>query len=214
MDKIVCIGKNYLEHAKELGDAIPELPVLFIKPPSAAVQTIAGVSPLLVPFPVNRGELHHECEIVIKLGRGGKNLTLVDARNAIESVTLGLDMTLRDVQSGLKKKGHPWEISKVFEASAVLGPWIKVSNFPDFETTELSLGIDGGLKQKGTASEMRLSVSECIAYASQYFTLCPGDLIFTGTPAGVGPVQAGSLATLKWGDGVKYQVQWYSVART
>ena len=208
MDKIVCVGKNYLEHAKELGDAIPEMPVLFLKPPSVCIQADLPGEVLQLPFPDHRGALHHECEIVVRLSRSGRNLSLNEAQSAIESVTLGLDMTLRDAQAELKKKGHPWEMSKVFEASAVVGPWIRIADFADFETTQFSLRIDGAIRQKGVATEMRLSVAECIAYASRYFLLCPGDLIFTGTPAGVGPVAPGSIATLQWGKSIQYQVRW------
>jgi 2-keto-4-pentenoate hydratase/2-oxohepta-3-ene-1,7-dioic acid hydratase in catechol pathway len=197
MDKIVCLGKNYSEHAKELGEATPEKPVIFIKPPSVLMQATQNGQKLALQLPQGRGEVHHECEIVVRLGN----------EMTIEALTLGLDMTLRDVQSGLKKSGHPWTISKVFRDSAVVGPWIKPAEFPNWENQEFNLEINGDLKQKGHATEMILKVSESINYIRQFFPLCPGDLIFTGTPQGVGSVQAGTLGKLKWGP-IEYEVSW------
>lgn len=209
MDKLVCVGKNYLEHAKELGDAVPERPVLFLKPPSVLLQAGAGQDSLIqAPLPPERGDVHHECEIVVRLNRGGENLSVHEAEQAIGEVTLGLDMTLREVQGKLKKAGAPWEISKVFRGSALVGPWVPASEFPDWQTEEFSFTLDGNLRQKGRASEMRLSVAECIAYASEHFPLVAGDLIFTGTPAGVGPVRAGQRGELRWGSRVRCAVQW------
>jgi 2-keto-4-pentenoate hydratase/2-oxohepta-3-ene-1,7-dioic acid hydratase in catechol pathway len=208
MDKIICVGKNYLEHAKELGDAVPEKPVLFLKPPSILEQAEKPGQILQVALPQDRGSVHHECEIVVRLKTGGSKMSLSDAQSAIGDLTLGLDMTLRDVQSNLKKNGHPWEISKVFSGSAIVGPWVKASEFTDYNHEGFSFFVDGQNKQSGNASQMRLSIAECIAYASEYFPLCAGDLLFTGTPAGVGPVASGQLGVLKWGDRIHYQVKW------
>jgi 2-keto-4-pentenoate hydratase/2-oxohepta-3-ene-1,7-dioic acid hydratase in catechol pathway len=208
MDKIVCVGKNYLEHASELGDAIPEMPVLFLKPRSSLRSVEKNEETVEVEFPKNRGSLHHECEIVIRLSKGGSHLSLQEAKEAIQDVTLGLDMTLRDVQTKLKKNGHPWEMGKVFVGSAILGPWVQISDFPNFENTQFSFSLEGRVRQKGRASEMRLSIPECIVYASQHFPLCPGDLIFTGTPAGVGEVNLGQTAELNWTNRIQYKVKW------
>ncbi|NBX76877.1 MAG: FAA hydrolase family protein [Proteobacteria bacterium] len=197
MDKIVCLGKNYLEHAKELGEAAPEKPVIFIKPPSVLVHAAKNQQKLALQLPQARGEVHHECEIVLRLGQ---NIT-------IEAVTLGLDMTLRDAQSALKKNGHPWTISKVFKDSAVIGPWLKISEFPDWENQIFKLEINGTLKQTANAKEMMLKASDSIDYIRQFFPLCPGDLIFTGTPKGVAPVQVGSVGKLNWGP-IEYEVSW------
>lgn len=198
MDKIICVGKNYLEHAKELGDSIPEMPVLFLKPPSAHVQATGKGETLRVKLPSGRGEIHHECEIVGRLGEKGR----------IDAVTLGLDMTLREVQASLKKGGHPWEVSKVFEGSALLGPWIPVGQFEGYLDTEFSFSVGGKTRQKGLGREMRVSPERCIAYAAGFFPILPGDLLFTGTPAGVGPVRPGDLGELRWGSELTFRVQW------
>src|SRR5258708_6102141 len=129
MDKMICVGKNYLEHAKELGDAIPEKPVLFLKPPSASLLVDRAGRKVEAILPQGRGSIHHECEILIR----------INERGAIDAVSLGLDMTLRDVQADLKKKGHPWELSKVFKNSAIIGPWIPIRDFPDYLEEEFTL---------------------------------------------------------------------------
>jgi 2-keto-4-pentenoate hydratase/2-oxohepta-3-ene-1,7-dioic acid hydratase in catechol pathway len=188
MDKLICIGKNYLEHAKELGDAVPEKPVLFLKPPSTVIQARGAEDVVRVPLPEGRGATHHECEIVLRL----------DAQGRFDAMTLGLDLTLRDLQATLKKAGHPWEVSKVFCGSAVLGAWMPLA--PDYLTREFSLWINGTLRQKGRGSEMRFSPETCLDYARTCFPLVAGDALFTGTPAGVGPLALGDQAELKWGD--------------
>ncbi len=208
MDKLICVGKNYLEHAKELGDAVPERPVLFLKPPSAALQASQPGEVLKSRLPRERGSIHHETELLIRLRNGGSNLSLQEAEQAIEAVSIGLDMTLRDLQSQLKKAGHPWEVSKVFAGSAILGPWIPVSGFKDYLQVPFTLTLNGSLRQQGCGSQMSLSPAECIAYASECFTLCPGDILFTGTPVGVGPIQPGDLGEIRWGDRLNYRVQW------
>lgn len=207
MDKIICVGKNYLDHAQELGDAVPEMPVLFFKPPSSLAIAKANGETLKVPFASGRGALHHECEIVVRLGKGGRNLSTDQAEKLIESVTIGLDMTLRDLQSELKKKGHPWEMGKVFDGAAIVGPWVPAVDFEKFEEQSFTLKVDGQRRQQGNPADMRLSIAECIAYASEYFTLCEGDLLFSGTPAGVGPVTLGQTAELSWGP-IQYSVLW------
>jgi 2-keto-4-pentenoate hydratase/2-oxohepta-3-ene-1,7-dioic acid hydratase in catechol pathway len=198
MDKIICIGKNYLDHAKELGDAVPEKPVLFLKPPSVLVSAKQMGETLAVSLPRNRGAVHHECEIVVR----------INAQGTIDAVTLGLDMTLRNVQEQLKKNGHPWEIGKVFAGSAILGPWISLAEFPDYLERDFSFSLDGKLRQQGRGNQMRLLPKDCVSYAREFFPLCEGDVIFTGTPAGVGPVQAGQPSELRWGDHTILRVQW------
>ena len=206
MDKIICVGKNYVEHAKELGDAIPDKPVLFLKPPSVLHQVSQGGS-IELSLPVGAGSVHHECEIILRLNRGGFRMSGADAENAIGWVSLGLDMTLRDRQSVLKKNGHPWEVSKVFPGSAVTGPWVSVSEFHSWSKENFQFSIDGVLRQQGNVSQMSLTPAECISFASEFFPLCEGDLIFTGTPAGVGPVLSGQKAFLEWGK-ISYSVRW------
>ena len=201
MDKIICVGKNYSEHVREMqkiaGDAPAEKPVLFLKPPSALVSVENGMTAEVV-LPVGHGSVHHECEIVVRLDAGGE----------IDAVTVGLDMTLRELQTELKKKGQPWEVSKVFAGSAIIGPWVPITTIAKWLDSEFSLQLNGQTKQKGHGREMTLSPTECVAYAKSFFPLCKGDLIFTGTPAGVGPVKAGDIAMLGFADLVNFKVVW------
>jgi 2-keto-4-pentenoate hydratase/2-oxohepta-3-ene-1,7-dioic acid hydratase in catechol pathway len=192
MDKIICVGKNYAEHARELGDAVPERPVLFIKPPSAllALQVSAETC---ARFPRDAGALHHECEVVFRLKRQGAAFVPGD-------FTLGLDMTLRDRQASLKKQGHPWETAKVFEHSAIVGPWIPAARYEEFREQPFRFELNGVLKQKGLIAQMTYGPQACIDYMAEFFPLHEGDLIFTGTPAGVGPVEAGQHGRLIWGE--------------
>ena len=207
MDKIICLGKNYAEHAKELGDAIPEKPVVFLKPPSICRFARENGETLLLSLPQGVGEVHHECEIVLKLGKGGFRVPLAEAGEMIEAVSVGLDMTLRDRQARQKKEGHPWTTSKVFPDSAVHGLWVAKGDFPDWISTEFFFSIDGQVRQHGAASQMSLGPEASIAYLSEFFPLEKGDLIFTGTPAGVGPVLAGQTGKLRWGP-IQYSVRW------
>lgn len=198
MDKFVCIGKNYLDHAKELGDAVPEMPVLFLKPPSASLLALDFDTPLSVPVPRDRGSLHHECEIVVRL----------NDKLQIDAVTLGLDMTLRDVQANLKKNGHPWEVGKVFFGAALLGPWIPIDQFSDYLQRPFQLFVNGQARQNGLGTDMRVNPNSCVQYAAQHFPLVSGDAIFTGTPSGVGPVRPGDRAKLVWNQRTILQVDW------
>jgi 2-keto-4-pentenoate hydratase/2-oxohepta-3-ene-1,7-dioic acid hydratase in catechol pathway len=188
MDKILCVGKNYLEHARELGDVVPERPVLFIKPPSARL-----VLPGVAQVPRGAGALHHECEVVFELAREG-------GRFVPGRFTLGLDMTLRDRQAALKKQGHPWEAAKVFADSAIVGPWIERARYAAFRAAPFRFELEGRLRQEGRIEQMTLDPQACIDYAAEFFPLCEGDLFFTGTPAGVGPVEAGQCGRLSWLD--------------
>lgn len=206
MDKIVAVGKNYAAHARELGDAPQAMPVLFIKPASCLRLASLGTAWL----PDDQGEVHHEIEIVLRLKKGGYRLSLSQAEEAIEAVTLGLDMTLRDVQKQAKKTGSPWETAKAFPHSALVGNFIPQKEFKDYLDTDFSLKIDGVIKQKGLGRDMILNPAECVRYASEHFWLCSGDLIFTGTPEGVGPVGPGQTATLTFGSRIHHEVRWTS----
>ncbi|WP_161597664.1 fumarylacetoacetate hydrolase family protein [Fluviispira multicolorata] len=206
MDKIVCVGKNYLDHAKELGDIVPEKPVLFIKPRSV-LRAAVDHEELFLSIPQNLGSLHYETEIVLRLDKGGYKLDIKDAEKAIGAVSIGLDMTLRDLQNSQKKAGHPWTTSKVFPDCVVVGSWLRVSEFPDYLNEKFSFSLDDKIKQEGYGKNMRLSPAECVAYISEFFPLAAGDLIFTGTPAGVGPVQAGQKGTLNFGS-IRYSISW------
>ena len=134
-------------------------------------------------------------------------MSLSEAEAAIGAVTLGLDMTRRDLQTKLKKLGHPWEVSKVFLDSAVTGPWKSVGEFPRYLDEKFSFHLDGELRQEGIGAKMQVSPAACVVHASQWFPLCAGDIVFTGSPAGVGPVAAGQVGELKWGE-LAYSVKW------
>jgi len=187
MDKIICVGKNYFDHAAEMGDPVPSDPVIFLKPPSSLLP-IATSESVDVELPQGRGTVHFECEIVLRLD---KNLKF-------SAVTLGLDLTLRDLQSTFKKWGQPWELAKVFKNSAVVGQWLPLNEFPQFLSSEFQFVLDGEVRQRGLGSNMRFKPDELLSYLTGRIPLCPGDLIFTGTPAGVGPLKDGQLGALLW----------------
>ena len=196
-DKIVCVGKNYLQHAKELGDAIPKAPVLFNKPPSVGIQVSADqTSKIALPAP-DRGSCHYETEIVLRMGEHGQPA----------AVSLGLDLTLRDLQRHLKDNSLPWEIAKCFPSSIVVGPWLDLSSFPEYLDTEFSFSLDSEVRQQGRGRDMQWQPDFLIQYISGCFPLLPGDLLFTGTPHGVGPLQKGQTAEVKWGNKLSYRLE-------
>jgi len=209
MDKIICVGKNYLEHAKELGDAVPAKPVVFLKPASVLRQA-EFKERLNLSIPTDRGSVHHECELVIQLKTGGFHLTHGEAERAIGAVTVGLDMTLRDEQAALKKAGSPWTVAKVFPDSGVIGSWVDISQFSNFLDEPFSLKVNGTLRQQGFARQMTLSPAACIAYLSENFPLCAGDIIFTGTPKGVNSVHPGDIGVLTFGP-IEFSVLWHGL---
>ena len=187
-NRIFCIGKNYGEHIKELGDTLaPEEPVVFMKP----VCNIVAPGETLHRPPYG-DELHHEVEVVLLIGKEGKNILKADALSYISAITLGLDLTLRDVQKKLKKTGLPWELSKSFENSAPLGIFKDYSpNKIDLENLHFSCSVNGSLRQKGNTREMIFPIANLIQTLSSWWTLRPGDIIFTGTPAGVASLESG-----------------------
>jgi 2-keto-4-pentenoate hydratase/2-oxohepta-3-ene-1,7-dioic acid hydratase in catechol pathway len=200
MDKIVCVGKNYLEHAKEMGDPIPDKPVIFIKP-SSVLTTISNDGPQnnIIRLPIGLGEIHYETEIVIQVKKGGYKITEKDAFSCIGSIGVGLDLTLRGLQKKLKEAGHPWTIGKVFPNSAILGGMLPAESFKDYLSTPFELYLNGSLKQSGLGTQMIFSPQMCISYISEYFQLLDGDLIFTGTPAGVGVLPANAQVEVRFG---------------
>lgn len=207
IDKIICVGKNYLEHAKELGDAVPDKPVLFLKPPSVLKQASAWNEQIRLDFPADDSAVQPECEMVLRVAHDGYRMTYEEARNGISDLTLGLDMTLRTRQSELKKLGHPWTTAKVFKDAAVIGPWIPYHQFNDYMDTEFQLLIDGTLRQCTKGSEMMMPPVDLLVYISQFFPLKSGDIIYTGTPAGVTSIARGTRAELRWLN-YSYKVQW------
>jgi fumarylpyruvate hydrolase len=185
--RIYCIGRNYAEHAREMGATVDRgQPVFFLK---AATCLWDPAEP--VPYPPATQDLHHEVELVAALGAGGRDLDLDAARRAIHGYALGLDLTRRDLQAAAKAKGLPWDTAKNFEAAAPTGPIRPVS--PDFDPTsgELSLEVNGVVRQRADIAEMVFQVPEIVAMLSRLFTLRPGDLVFTGTPAGVAALVPG-----------------------
>lgn len=186
MDKIICLGKNYVDHALEMKEKLPEKPVLFIKPPSVLVEP-KDKSQLVLPW--SRGEIHFECEIVFKLYK--KNII---------GLGLGLDLTLRDLQKKLKENGHPWEISKTFKNSAIITPLKGLRDFPkNWQDEPFTLKINGEVRQTAKLNDAIMKADEIIHYIDEYFPINDSDLVFTGTPKGVGPLRPGDLIEMSFG---------------
>jgi len=183
--KIICIGRNYVDHAKELNNPVPAEPVFFMKPDTALLK---DNEPFYLPEFSN--DIHHEIELVVKISKAGKHIQQEFAKNYYEQVTVGIDFTARDVQQQCKEKGLPWEKAKAFDGSAPVGKFIEVDT-SQINGLAFHLEINGETKQQGNTSNMLFSVNAIIAYVSKFVTLKTGDLIFTGTPAGVGPVKIG-----------------------
>ncbi|NMH86389.1 fumarylacetoacetate hydrolase family protein [Flavivirga algicola] len=183
--KLICIGRNYTEHIKELENEKPADPVVFLKPDTAI---LLKKQPFFIPDFSN--DVHHEVEVLVKINRVGKYIDRKFAHKYYKEISLGIDFTARDMQSQLKEKGLPWEKSKAFDGSAVVGKWLKVSDFEDVNALSFSLHKNEEIVQKGSTSFMLWKIDELIEYVSKYFTLKIGDIIFTGTPAGVGKVIA------------------------
>jgi 2-keto-4-pentenoate hydratase/2-oxohepta-3-ene-1,7-dioic acid hydratase in catechol pathway len=185
MDKIICLGKNYADHIKEMQEAAPERPVLFIKPASTLKELKDKAN---VQLPWQRGLIHHECEVVLKL-----------YKKMVIGVGLGLDLTLRDEQKKLKEKGHPWEISKTFKNSALVTPFRSTKDFQDWKSDTFTLKVNGEIRQQSSLDQAIMKADEIIHYIDAYFPLCDGDIVFTGTPQGVGPLNPHDLVELNYG---------------
>jgi acylpyruvate hydrolase len=185
--KIFCVGRNYVEHAKELNNEVPEDPVIFMKAPTALLKDGA---PLYYPDFTN--DLHYEGELVVKICKNGKKIAPRFAHKYYEEVSLGFDFTARDLQSKLKAKGLPWELAKAFDGAAALGSFIHKDVAKDADGQfHFAIEKNGITVQRGNTGMMLFSIDTIISFLSQYFTLQKGDLIYTGTPAGVGPVEQG-----------------------
>lgn len=182
--KIICVGRNYTAHAKELNNEVPGNPVLFLKPQTALLQPGKPCY-----YPDFTKDLHYECELVVKISRNGKFIQERFAHKYYEMISIGIDFTARDVQERLKTKGLPWEIAKAFDGSAAAGRFVPLNDKGQIQNLDFSLLHNGRIVQEGNSGHMVFGVDKIIAYASLFFTLNTGDLIFTGTPAGVGPVQ-------------------------
>ncbi len=184
--KIICIGRNYVNHAKELGNTVPKKPIFFMKPDTALV-----INNNSVYYPMHSNDVHYEAEIVVKVCKKGKHIAQKFAHKYYNEITIGIDFTARDVQAECKKNGLPWEIAKAFDQSAPIGKFINKNTISDFNEINFSLNINNEQKQVGNTKNMLFSVDTIIAYVSKYITLKEGDLIFTGTPEGVGPTAIG-----------------------
>lgn len=186
--KIIAVGMNYAEHNKELNHTLvlPEKPVIFMKPDSAILK---DGKPFFIPDFSSR--VDYETELVVRICRLGKHIAPRFAHRYYDAVTVGIDFTARDLQGDFRSKGYPWELSKGFDDSAVLGRFVPVDDLPDVQDLHFHLDIDGTTVQQGHTADMLFSVDEIIAYVSQFCTLKIGDLLFTGTPVGVGPVSVG-----------------------
>ncbi len=182
--KIICIGRNYSDHAKELNNPIPEEPVIFLKPDTALIHKN---EPFYIPDHSN--EIHYEVELVIKIVRIGKNIAENFAHKYYDEIGIGIDFTARDVQRDHKAKGLPWEKAKAFDGSAPLGDFLNKNSFDDINNLDFRLEKNGEIVQRGNSKDMLFSFDQIIAHVSKYFTLKIGDLIYTGTPAGVGKVE-------------------------
>jgi acylpyruvate hydrolase len=184
--KIICIGRNYADHAKELSNPVPEKPVFFLKPDSALV---LNNRPFFYPDFSN--DVHHELELVIKIQRLGRSIPEKFAHRYYGEIGLGVDFTARDLQNEMKDQGLPWEIAKGFDYSAPVSGFIPLSEFEDAGNIGFHLELNGNTVQRGNSRDLIFGFNRLIAYVSRFMTLKTGDLVFTGTPAGVGPVQIG-----------------------
>lgn len=193
--KIICIGLNYRKHAMEMGRPLPDEPVVFLKPDSSLLK---NNKPFFLPG--FSGMIQYETEVVVKISKLGKGIAPKFASRYYDEVTLGIDITARDIQNRNSAAGLPWELSKCFDGAAPIGKFIAVEKAGDPSNLSFSLKINGNIVQQGNTSDMIFSIDEIVSYVSQYFTLKTGDLIFTGTPAGVGPLKRNDNLVAYLGD--------------
>ncbi|MFO8100071.1 MAG: fumarylacetoacetate hydrolase family protein [Salinibacter sp.] len=186
--KLLCIGRNYADHASEMESDVPDEPMVFLKPASAVIRT--GECVLIPP---QSNDVHHEIELVAVIGRGGRDIPAAEALDHVAAYAVGLDMTARDLQAAAKDRRHPWSVAKGFDTFAPLGPLTAAEDVGDPQQLTLRLAVNGETRQKARTDRMIFSVATLIQYCSQIFTLTPGDLLFTGTPAGVGAVSDGDV---------------------
>lgn len=184
--KIIAVGRNYIDHAKELNNPVPEKPVIFLKPDTAVLKDNKDFY-----YPEFSKDVHYEVELVLRVCNEGKHVSKKFAYKYYDAIGLGIDFTARDLQSELKAKGLPWELAKAFDHSAVVGELIAKEQFNDLQNLNFSLRKNGEMVQEGNSKDMIFDFDSLITFVSQYITLRKGDLIYTGTPAGVGPVQIG-----------------------
>lgn len=193
--KIICIGRNYIDHAKELNNPVPIEPIFFLKPDTALIR---NNQPFFYPDFSN--DIHYEVEILVKFDKVGKNIAEKFAHRYYSEIGIGIDFTARDLQNKCKEKGLPWEIAKSFDGAAPISKFIKLVDFGDIQSLDFKLELNGQLIQQGNTRDMIFSVDKLIQHVSRFFTIKIGDLMFTGTPAGVGPVKIGDRLTAYIGD--------------
>ncbi len=193
LGKVVCVGRNYAEHAKELNNEVPSEPLLFIKPGSCTVPLEEAFS-----IPHDRGEVHYEAEIAVLIGKPlSTKPNDEELLDAISGFAPALDLTLREVQARLKEKGHPWEIAKSFDGACVLAPFVPRDSIEDLGDIGIRLSLNGERRQDGNSRDMLTPILPLIRYIAGHFSLLPGDVVLTGTPAGVGPLQVGDRLDLE-----------------
>jgi fumarylpyruvate hydrolase len=190
--RVYCVGRNYADHAKEMGFSGREPPFFFMKPADGLLVVEHGAVGAL-PYPALTRNFHHEIELVVALGKGGRDIKAVDAMALVFGYAVGFDMTRRDLQNEMKKEGRPWEIGKAFDHSGPIGPITPKDQVPDIGSAAITLAVNGAIRQRGRISQLIWSIAETIEHLSAAWELRAGDLIFTGTPEGVGPVIAGDL---------------------
>jgi acylpyruvate hydrolase len=184
--KIICIGRNYAEHAKEMNAPVPTEPVIFLKPETALLQKNEPFY-----YPEFSKDIHHEVELVLKISKMGRHIEPMFANRYYDEIGIGIDFTARDIQAKCKEKGLPWEKAKAFDHSAPIGKFLPKTRFPLMDDIHFHLDVNGQTVQKGTTEDLLFTFDNLIAYVSKFFTLKKGDMIFTGTPEGVGPVKIG-----------------------
>lgn len=190
--KVVCVGRNYADHARELNNPVPSSPLLFIKPATALVPLCPTLR-----LPVGSGAVQHEAEVALLIGRALDSSSSIDPLEAIIGIGMALDLTLREVQEGLKKLGHPWEIAKGFDGACPCSGFIDADQFNDLQNISFRLRVNGQDRQAGNTRDMLFPIRQLAEEITRHFTLLPGDIVLTGTPAGVGPLQAGDHLTLE-----------------
>ncbi len=198
LGKIVCVGRNYAEHARELDNPVPDDPLLFIKPATSATRL---EEPIVAPFA--QGEVHFETELSLLVGETLKDAGAAEAERAIVGIGLALDLTLRDVQGRLKEQGHPWEVAKGFDGACPLSAFLPLGEVPNWSALGFTLAVDGEERQHGHGADMLFPIPELVAEMSRHFTLEPGDVVLTGTPAGVGELPRGAELTLSLTGGLE-----------
>ncbi len=198
INTIFCIGRNYKDHAKELNNPLPDLPVVFTKPVNTVI--FSG-GEIIIPRRLTN-DVHHEAEMVVSIGKFGSYISPEDAMEYVSGYGIGIDITARDVQSALKSKGHPWTLAKGMDTFAPIGDFVDAEKVADPHNLDITLHVNGELRQKGNTSDMIFTIPALISYISEYATLHKGDLIFTGTPAGVGPLHDGDEITAEIGNGI------------